>query len=140
MHEDKQPESGASQPALTVYYDGSCPLCLAEIGHYQKQAGADRLCFMDVSSSNAVLGPGLERKAAMARFHVRDKDGKLVSGAAAFAGIWQQLPSWHWAARLASLPGMTPLLEVAYRLFLPIRPYLSKLVRWMVSHRPDKAR
>ena len=36
------------------------------------------------------------------------------------------VPNSTQCARLAGLPGVTPLLEVGYRLFLPIRPYLSK--------------
>ena len=62
----------------------------------------------------------------MKRFHVRASDGRVLSGAAAFVEVWTRLPRWRWAARFAGLPGVTPLLEVGYRLFLPIRPYLSK--------------
>jgi hypothetical protein len=37
------------------------------------------------------------------------------------------LPGWRWAARVAALPGVLPTLELGYRLFLPIRPYISRL-------------
>jgi predicted DCC family thiol-disulfide oxidoreductase YuxK len=120
------PELPCERSNLTVYYDGSCPLCRLEIGHYQKQRGADAIEFVDVSDANVVIASDLDRKAAMARFHIRESDGQLLSGAQAFARIWQRLPSWHWAARIAKVPGVTPLLEVAYRGFLPIRPTLSR--------------
>ncbi len=113
----------------TIYYDGSCPLCTLEIGHYQAQTGAQNMCFLDVSQPDGEPGEGLTREAALARFHVRGSDGVLLSGAAAFVSIWRDLPRWRWAARLADLPGVTPLLEIGYRLFLPLRPALAALVR-----------
>ncbi len=113
-------------PALTVYYDGACPLCRAEIGHYNAQKGAGAICFLDVSAPTDALPDGLTREAALSRFHVRLSDGRVASGAAGFVEIWRVLPRWRWAAQLASLPGVTFALEIAYRLFLPIRPYLSK--------------
>ena len=114
------------EPALTVYYDGACPLCRAEIGHYSAQEGAGSICFLDASTQAADLPAGLTREQALARFHVRLSDGRLASGAQGFVEIWKTLPRWRWAARLAGLPGAMFVLERAYRLFLPIRPYLSK--------------
>ena len=114
----------SGQRTLTVYFDGSCPLCRAEIDHYSRQEGADALCFCDVSEA---VPQDLTQQQAMARFHVRDDEGVLVSGAAAFVSIWRVLPKWRWAARVASLPGMMNLLEICYRTFLPIRPALSAM-------------
>ena len=110
----------------TVYFDGSCPLCRAEIGYYQRKDQDRALCFVDISETGAVPPDGITQERAMERFHVRASDGRVLSGAAAFVEVWTRLPRWRWAARLAGLPGVTPLLEVGYRLFLPIRPYLSK--------------
>ena len=119
---------------LTVYFDGSCPLCRVEIGHYQRHCGAEQIDFVDVSDVSVPVADDLDRKAAMARFHVREADGQLHSGADAFARIWQRLPSWWWAAAVARVPGVTPVLELAYRGFLPIRPAMSRLAgriqRW----------
>ena len=113
----------------TVYFDGSCPLCSMEIRHYTAQEGGKRLNVVDVSQDDAALGSDLTKNAAMARFHVRSPDGQLLSGASAFVAIWETLPGWRWAARLASLPGAPILLESGYRLFLLIRPVLSGLLK-----------
>ncbi|GJE57365.1 MULTISPECIES: thiol-disulfide oxidoreductase DCC family protein [Methylobacterium] len=120
---------------LTVYYDGACPLCRTEIGHYRGCSGADRVRFIDLSSfeKDDTLGPGLNCAAAQARFHVRDTTGRLSSGAAAFAELWCTLPGWRWLGRAVSLRvfGFQPILpvaEVAYRIFLPLRPRLARLL------------
>lgn len=120
---------------LTVYYDGGCPLCRAEIGHYRKSRGAERLAFVDVSGEGAAaLGPDLDRATALARFHVRGRDEKLTDGAAAFTRIWLALPGWRWLGRLLSVRmfGRRPLLvpaEAVYRLSLPLRPFLARTLR-----------
>lgn len=115
-----------SEPGLTIYYDGACPLCRAEIGHYRAQEGAGAICFLDASTQTSDLPLGLTRDQALARFHVCLSDGRIASGAQGFVEIWKALPRWRWAARLAGLPGALPLLEVCYCVFLPIRPFLSK--------------
>jgi len=117
----------SNDTALTVYFDGSCALCSVEIGHYARQRGAQGLCFVDASTPGAQTGDGLSRDAALQRFHVRRADGQLVSGARAFVAIWETLPAWKALARLARLPGVIMLLEGSYRLFLPVRPLLSRI-------------
>jgi predicted DCC family thiol-disulfide oxidoreductase YuxK len=111
----------------TVYYDGSCPLCRTEIGYYQRKNQAGALCFVDVSEPGAATPEGVTRQQAMARFHVGASDGRILSGAAAFVEVWTRLPKWRWAARAASLPGAMAALELGYRMFLPVRPVISRL-------------
>ncbi len=111
----------------TVYFDGSCPLCQAEIQYYRRKDQAGALCFVDVSESSAITPQGVTRQQAMERFHVRAIDGRVLSGAAAFVEVWNRLPRWRWAARAASLPGAMAVLELGYRMFLPVRPFISRL-------------
>jgi predicted DCC family thiol-disulfide oxidoreductase YuxK len=112
---------------MTVYFDGSCPLCRAEVGVYQKADGNGDIRWCDVSSET--LPDGMTREQAMARFHVRNEAGEMVSGAKAFIALWLGLPRWRWLGRIASLPPLPWVLEGAYRVFLPIRPVLQKIAR-----------
>jgi predicted DCC family thiol-disulfide oxidoreductase YuxK len=109
----------------TVYFDGSCPLCRAEIGYYRRKDQVDTLCFVDISEAGATPPEGITQQRAMKRFHVRASDGRVLSGAAAFVEVWTRLPRWRWAARTASLPGALAALELGYRMFLPVRPFIS---------------
>lgn len=111
---------------LTVFYDGSCPLCRKEIAFYRKRRGADALEWQDVSKCGFDdVVPGLAAETAMQRFHVRLPDGSLASGGDAFRAIWRQLPLMKPLAILSDLPGMLWLLNAAYDRFLPFRARLQ---------------
>ena len=116
-------------PKSTVYFDGSCSLCQAEIGYYRRTDQDQALCFIDISETNAEPPEGITLERAMRRFHVRTNDGRVLSGAAAFVEVWTRLPRWRWVARAASLPGALIALEWGYRLFLPVRPLISRIFR-----------
>jgi predicted DCC family thiol-disulfide oxidoreductase YuxK len=111
----------------TVYFDGSCPLCSAEIGHYASLDRNNRVSFVDVSDEDADLGSDRGSDDARRRFHVRLPDGTLLSGARAFIAVWRTLPGWRRLAPMAALPGVPVLMEGLYRAFLLIRPTLSRL-------------
>jgi len=122
-------------PKSVVYFDGSCPLCRTEIGYYRRRDQAGALSFVDVSETGTETPEGVTRQRAMARFHVRATDGRLLSGAAAFVEVWRNLPRWRWAARAASLPGALATLELGYRMFLPVRPFISRLFGYVLQRR-----
>ena len=133
MVTEPAPEPGKESPPLTVLYDGACPLCRREIGIYRglKPLRSDSpVCFADVSdaafSSPSGLPPGTTRAQLLARFHVRGRDGQLLSGALAFLALWATLPGWRWLARAGRVPGATWVMERTYRLFLRGRPMLQR--------------
>ena len=108
----------------TVYFDGACPVCRREIAHYRRQRGSDAIAWVDASSCDAAaLGPGLDRSVVLSRFHVRESDGTLTSGAFAFVAIWRRLPAFAWLATLASSRPVLALLEAGYSIFLRVRPW-----------------
>lgn len=121
---------------MTVFYDGSCPLCTAEIGIYRHCAGAETVAFIDVSAHEpGTIVTGLDKATALRRFHVRNADGALVSGAEGFGHLWLALPAWRWLGRIVLLPGVLQATEVVYRGFLVVRPALQWMFRAMTSTR-----
>jgi ubiquinone biosynthesis monooxygenase Coq7 len=125
--QDIDADGGSIVCALQVMFDGSCPLCRREVGVYRNLTPSEPIQWVDVSDSLLTLPAGIERAQFMRRFHVRTADGALVSGAAAFVALWRTLPGWRWIGRIGALPGVTPVLEIAYRCFLRVRP----LMQWM---------
>lgn len=125
---------------LTVLYDGACPLCRREIGVYRGLEPLQQdspVCFADVNDAALPLPPGTTREQLLARFHVRSRDGVLLSGAQAFLALWAVLPGWRWLALVGRLPGAAWLMERGYRLFLCWRPMLQ---RWAFRlERPEPA-
>lgn len=116
---------------LTVLYDGACPLCRREIGVYrglQPLRSDSPICFADVNDAELALPHGITRDQLLARFHVRGRDGQLISGAQAFLALWAALPGWRWVALAGRLPGASWVMERIYLLFLRLRP---RLQRWV---------
>lgn len=119
----------AGQSSCTVYYDGSCPLCRREIAFYRQRKGAEAICWVDVADTkNTNLGPDLDVAQAISRFYVRTEEGRLRSGAAGFAALWSTLPGFRWVGRIAGAPPIVWALELGYRVFLRIRPWLQRRI------------
>jgi predicted DCC family thiol-disulfide oxidoreductase YuxK len=117
------PPTQTGNEVTTIYYDGGCPLCRAEIQTYQNATGGHTLRWVDANGCPETdLGQGLSRPGALARLHARQADGALVSGAQAFVLIWSALPRWRWLASLARLPWALPVMELCYASFLKLRP------------------
>ena len=134
MNDTNRADTSHCAAALTVLYDGSCPLCRREIAVYrdlQPLLPGSSVCFADVSDAAVPLPVGTTREQLMARFHVQGPDGQLLSGAQAFLALWAALPGWRWLALTGRLPGATWVMERMYRLFLRWRPMLQRwAARW----------
>lgn len=118
-----------SHSKSSVYFDGSCALCRAEINHYRQKDNNKDFLFVDVSELGAPLPPGMSRQQVMGRFHVRLDDGRILSGAEAFIEVWARILNWRWATKIASQPILMFGVELVYRTFLWIRPLASCLFR-----------
>jgi predicted DCC family thiol-disulfide oxidoreductase YuxK len=118
-----------------ILYNGQCPICSAEIGHYKAAAEACNapLHFVDLTQTD-LTDWGMDADTAARRLHVRDASGALVTGVAAFAAIWQDLPRWRWLARLVMLPVIRPSLDWGYERIAA--PLLYRLHQRRQASRP----
>ena len=134
----KDPQFPPQDQCVQVYFDGSCPMCRREIAIYQNIKPDQPIDWVDVSKPETILPAGHSKDQLMARFHTRTAKGELLSGAAAFAHVWAQLPGWRVLAWLAKVPGMLWMMEKAYNVFLPVRPKIQRFVLMFdTSHLPS---
>lgn len=114
---------------MIVFFDGSCPLCAREIGFYRKLRGADTVQWIDVSEVlEPEIAPDLSKRQALARFHARAADGRLISGGEAFAHLWSALPAFRLLGAIFKVWPLSWVIDRAYDLFLRFRPQLRTVL------------
>lgn len=111
---------------LTVWHDGSCPLCRREIALMRRLDRRGAIEFVDASDPGTTCPA--DRDALLARFHASE-DGRMVSGAAAFAAMWRAIPVLRPLGLAARNSVVLAVLERTYRGFLRVRPRLQALMR-----------
>ena len=111
---------------VTVWYDGNCPLCRREIAWLRRLDRNGGIDFVNVAAGGSCP---IDRATLLERFHAREADGPLVSGAAAFAAMWRAIPVLRPLGYLARIPAALWILERAYRVFLIVRPGLQAIAR-----------
>ena len=109
---------------LLVWYDGACPLCRREIALMRRLDHRHAIEFSDVSVEGAACP--LDRALLLARFHARE-DGRVLSGAAAFAAMWRAIPWLRPLGLAARVPFVLTALEQLYVVFLRYRPGLQRV-------------
>jgi predicted DCC family thiol-disulfide oxidoreductase YuxK len=87
---------------------------------------AGRIGFVDATDPSETCP--IDRGAILERFHA-EENGRLLSGAAAFAAMWRAIPVLWPLGMLARLPGAVPILDWAYRHFLRVRPRLQRFFK-----------
>ncbi len=111
---------------ITVWYDNGCPLCQREIRLMRRLDWNNRIDFIDATNPNTSCP--LDRTEMLARFHAAE-NGKMLSGAAAFAAMWRAIPVLWPLGMIAKLPGALAVLDWAYIGFLKIRPRLQSFFK-----------
>ena len=116
-----------SLPKLTLFYDGSCPLCQAEILFLSRRNQAGLLDFVDVHSAQFDSESiGISCAQALAAMYAQYDNGTLIQGAAVFPEAYRRanLPFLAW---MFSRKSLQPALQVGYRFFAKHRHAISSL-------------
>jgi len=112
---------------LTMYYDGLCPLCQAEILFLSRRNTAGLLSFVDVNSTKySADAVGVSCQQALDSMYAQYDDGELINGIDVFSAAYQRanLPTLAW---LFSRPSLRPMLNWGYRFFAKNRHRISSI-------------
>ncbi len=109
---------------VKVWYDGACPLCAREIALMRRLDRRGAITFVDVAAGADPTCP-IDRAQLLARFHA-EEEGRVLSGAAAFAAMWRAIPLLRPLGLAARHRLVLALLEAAYLRFLVVRPRLQR--------------
>lgn len=119
--------SEPSDSVIKVWYDGACPMCIREIALMRLLDTQQAITFVDVAEGGDPSCP-IDQTRLLERFHA-EENGRIVSGAAAFAVMWRQIPSMRWLGLAARNATFLRVLEWLYVQHLKIRPQLQRLFR-----------
>lgn len=113
---------------LTLFYDGTCPLCQAEIIFLSGRNQANLLSFVDIHSE--LFQPekvGVSCEAALAAMYGQFASGALIEGVAVFPEAYQRanLPTLAW---IFSIGVLQPFWRMGYRFFAKNRHTISSLL------------
>ena len=106
-----------AKDALTVCYNGMCPVCRGEMDHYRRIADqhALPLGWRDINTAPELFAKhGIDFDTAMRRLHAIDADGRLIRGVDVFAAVWRHLPRYRWAGAVVAFPLVRPFAWVLY--------------------------
>ena len=113
---------------LTLFYDGACPLCQAEILFLSSRNQQKLLDFVDVNSdqfnANTV---GVSCEQALAAMYGQYADGSLIQGAAVFPEAYRRA-NLMFMAWLFSRESLQPLLRLSYQIFAKYRHSISRVL------------
>lgn len=122
----------AAEPAR-IYYNGECPVCRAEMTHYEKVCNREAMpvTFVDATKApNDLAACGLRSEHLERRVYLRGAGGRMVSGLAALIELWRRMPRYRWLARAVSVPGVRQASTAFYDLALA-----PALAHWARSRR-----
>jgi predicted DCC family thiol-disulfide oxidoreductase YuxK len=111
---------------LTLFYDGACPLCRAEILFLSRQEHNGLLDFVDINSNDYdPKNVGVSCEQALASMYGQFADGTLIKGVAVFSQAYRRA-NLSFLAWLFSRKSLQPLLQFSYQVFAKNRHVISR--------------
>ncbi|MCY2966222.1 MAG: DUF393 domain-containing protein [Planctomycetota bacterium] len=110
---------------VEIFFDGDCPLCRREMNFMRRFNRRGRVLFTDIAAADFRPDTvGLTQDKLMAEIHGRLSDGTIVVGVEVFRRLYSAI-GWSWLAAVSRWPGISGMLDWAYRLFAKNRLRLT---------------
>ena len=99
---------------LTLYYDGACPLCMAEMRNLMlRNQREQNLRFVDIAEPGFEVPAGVTRDELASLLHAQAPDGSWLRGIDTFVAMYEAV-GISWVARSLSAPVLRPLADRLY--------------------------
>jgi predicted DCC family thiol-disulfide oxidoreductase YuxK len=117
-----------NEVTLTIFYDGRCPLCSAEIKQLSEFDAAGRLILEDINAQGFQQRyPHIDPKAADRILHGQYGSGELIYGLDVTQQAWALVGRHRWL-KLLRLPLIRWFADLGYLLFARYRSQISYLL------------
>ncbi|MBN3788436.1 DUF393 domain-containing protein [Burkholderia sp. Ac-20353] len=116
-----------NQAALVLYFDGKCPLCVAQMQRLGKWNTRHRLAFVDIAEPGFdPASLGVDMAALNRELHGRLRDGRVLTGIDSVLAAYT-LVGRGWLVWPLRVPGLRDASAALYRTFARNRYALSRL-------------
>jgi predicted DCC family thiol-disulfide oxidoreductase YuxK len=113
---------------LTLFFDGGCPLCAAEINQLRKRDRHQKIAFEDIFALDfKERFPYIDQVEADKVLHGELSDGRLIFGLDVTCLAWTLVGKSRWV-RLLRWPVVKSISDVLYTFFARHRHRISRLI------------
>ncbi|MCA8000566.1 thiol-disulfide oxidoreductase DCC family protein [Burkholderia metallica] len=122
-----------SSRELVLYFDGRCPLCVAQIKRLKVRDAQQRLAFVDIAEPGFDPAPlGIDLPALNREMHARLPDGRMLTGVDGILAA-HALTGRRWLARLLRVPVVRDALAPLYRCLARNRHAVSRRLGYRIE-------
>jgi predicted DCC family thiol-disulfide oxidoreductase YuxK len=112
---------------LRIFYDGGCPLCLAEMKHLLSLDIKQSIDLVDINQQGFEKKyPAINKQKADAILHGQLADGSIILGLDVTHKAWSLVGKGHWTSMLR-WPLIRIFADLVYLIFAKYRHPLSRL-------------
>lgn len=108
--------------SLTVYYDGTCPMCTTFKEQSEKHTDQDVVQFVDVHTGT--IPESLQTEDLLSEMRIVDDSGRVLKGSDSIFAVLEKTTQWSWLGKIGNLPIIKQCARPVYRLIAAQRHFI----------------